>query len=201
MTKKFALRWLLFGILVILVVGLIYNRPALANLSVSETALKPAGAAYEINPDNSGVLWVTDYLGGEIRGINPATNEYDAFPVGGLPADGRQVGGWLWWVNEEDNKPYIGRVSTSSSDYKHWEIPSISYLFSSALDSLGRLFAVDINSPTLYRLDPNTEDPNLAELCTYILPVMAGSPERDWMVVAMISVMVLLANAIFSPLR
>lgn len=160
-------RTLVFVILISLVASLGFSTSARADLPVSETGLKPEGGSWEINPDPTGKLWITDYLGGEIRSVNPATGEYDAYAVGGSPVDARQAKGWLWWADALAG--FIGRLPASGGTAMHWQIPTAVILYSTYLDGQERLYVLDADAPSLYRLDASTN-----ELCTFTLPTQWG---------------------------
>lgn len=156
--RKFVLVLVCLSLLLSLTGGL-----AQADLQVSEAALNPTGAAYEINADDQGFLWISDYDAGEIWGVDPATGSYEVYPVGGAPSDARHVGDTLWWADGETD--VLGRASTLDGAYTHWRVPGVAGFYGTALDAQGRFWAVDYSGPFLYRLDPA-----LPQLCTIILP-------------------------------
>lgn len=136
---------------------------ARSNLDGLEAGLHPSGAAYEINPDDEGLLWISDFGAGQVWGVDPDSGSYEVYSVLGSPIDARQADGWLWWADGVNN--LLGRVSTSDGAYTHWQVTGVEGYYGTALDAEGRLWATDASSPLLYRLDPGQ-----AELCAYPLP-------------------------------
>lgn len=135
---------------------------AQAILVASETDLNTAGEPYEINLDDSGQLWVTEVLEGEVWKYDPTGDSYQVFSVENNPIDARQSGGWLWWADAMTNT--VGMVSTSDGTYTKWQIPYTNGFNGTSLDEQGRFYATDPFFPLLYRLDPTQ-----AQLCTFTL--------------------------------
>jgi streptogramin lyase len=136
---------------------------ARADLTASEADINSEGYAYEINPDDNGTLWISDFGAGEVWGVDPSSGAYEVYAVTGSPSDARQAGGWLWWADGLSN--ILGRVSTSDGSFTQWEVPDVTGFYGTNLDDQERLYAVDSSNPYLYRLDPGT-----SELCTYTMP-------------------------------
>ncbi len=143
------------------------SAPARADFQAFEAGLNPDGVAWEINPDSEGSLWISDYFAGEIWKVNPLTAQYQVYSTGGSPADARRDGDFFYWV--DGNK--IVR-SDLTGEYLSWTVSSNANLYSTAIDSLGRLWAIDFLDPHLYRLDPNPGALNTTqfEVCQYTMP-------------------------------
>jgi streptogramin lyase len=168
MLDNFLHRRIFTMVLVGLVCMLGITISARADLSVSEANLNPDSAAYEINPDPSRILWISDFTAGQIWGVNPTSGEYDIYNVTGYPGDARQAGGYLWWADGLSNM--IGRVSTNDHTFTKWEIPGANAFYGTNLDDLGRMYTVDSVDPILYRLDPDG-----AKICSFELPGLGAS--------------------------
>jgi len=168
MIKKLNTKGLLLVVLVSLVAVLGFTIRARADLTTSEADLNVDGYAYEINPDDAGKLWISDFGAGEVWGLNPTSGDYEIYPVGGYPSDARQAGGWLWWADGLSN--LLGRVSTSDFSFTQWEVPDVAGFYGTNVDDLGRLYAADVLNPNLYRLDPASD-----ELCNFTLPGLGAS--------------------------
>lgn len=152
------------GFLSMVVLGILIFR----ELFVVEARLNPEGAAYELNIDDQGKLWISDYKSGEIWGVNPVDGAFDIYPVGGSPMDARQKEGWLWWADSRSN--LLGRISIRDHTYYQWHVPDAYGFLGTNLDDQGRLYATDSSNPYLYQLDPSQ-----SELCTYTLPGYGAS--------------------------
>jgi streptogramin lyase len=150
-----------------LIIVLCFTTGARADLAVSEADLATDGAAYEINPDAQGMLWISDYSTGEVWGVDPTSGAYTSYDLGGAPVDARQADGWLWSADGLSNSLY--RVSTSNGDYTQWEVPDSYGFLGTSLDADGRFYATDNVFPYLYRLDPS------GELCIFDLQVDSAS--------------------------
>ncbi len=138
---------------------------ARADSGVSETALDPAGAAYEVNADAQGLLWISDYDKGQVRGLYAEDGYFEVYPVLGHPSDARHDGTHLWWVDAASN--IVGRASTADGTVTRWAVPGAAGFFGTALDAAGRLWFTAADASQLYRLDAAAAP---AELCTYTLP-------------------------------
>jgi streptogramin lyase len=163
MTGKLVFRVVLPLVLVSLAVVLGITTNARADLAGSEAGLNPNGRAFEINPDDIGILWITDSKASEVWGVDPSSGAYTVFPVGGSPIDAHRSGDWLWWADFNTNA--LGRVNTSTSAFSLWQVPGAINFSGTNLDTQGRLYVTDSTNPNLYRLDPAQ-----AELCTFALP-------------------------------
>ena len=137
---------------------------ALAALPASETALSEDGTAYEINPDNEGRLWITDYRAGEIWWVDPASGAYTRYtlPDSGNPSDARRSGDFFWWVDSVCKQ--ICRATVENGNYICWAVPEATEFFATAIDATGSLWVTDLNSSTFYRFVPGQNN-----LCTYHL--------------------------------
>lgn len=155
----------LLAVLACLAAALSLAPAARADVGVSETALDPAGAAFEVNIDAQGVLWISDYDRGQVRGLYPEEGYFEVYPVGGHPSDARHDGAHLWWVDAEGD--IVGRVSTVDGAVTRWAVPGAAGFYGTALDAAGRLWFAAFDTPQLYRLDTSAA---VAELCTYTVP-------------------------------
>lgn len=162
-------------ILTVLVILLVFSGDARANLDGSETGLRELGTAYEINPDDQGILWITDFGSpgtnlGEIWGLYPVEEPYfEVYPVGGHPSDARHDGTHLWWADAQSN--VLGRTSTVDLLSVHWEVPGAAGFYGTALDNQGRFWTIGNGTSILYRLDPAELATDPDQLCTFLLPV------------------------------
>ena len=75
----------------------IYLAPG-AEVIAGELPLDEAGAAYEINRDAQGSLWITDIGAGEIWQLDPAGGVYTIYHGISDPVDARRSEtGDIWW--------------------------------------------------------------------------------------------------------
>ena len=149
-----------------LAVGLGLAVTVSAGQEAFEAGLDPTGTAYEINRDDQGLFWISDFDSGQVWSVEPTSGTYEVYAVLGSPSDARQAGGWLWWADGMTN--ILGRVSTTDGAFTCWQVEGATGLFGTAVDGEGRLWVTSADSANLYRLDPTA-----AELCTFSLP--AGS--------------------------
>ena len=140
----------------------------LVNQTPAEARLNSSGAAIELNLDDVGRLWISDYKAKEIWGVDPTSGSFVSFTVSESPVDARQAGGWLWWADGHAN--FLGRIFVTDGSFTEWQIPDAPGFLGTNLDESGRLYATDSSNPYLYRLDPDHE-----ELCTYNLPGFGAS--------------------------
>ncbi len=155
------------AIVTCLVVLLGFAARARADLGAFEAALNPSGGAYEINPDQDGLLWISDQYAGEIWGVDPDSGSYQVYPVPVYPFDARHdaLNQYLWWADAETTSNILGRVSTTNGAYTLWQVPGAHGFYGSALDAAGRFWVMGFESPYLYRLDAAQ-----TELCRFTLP-------------------------------
>ena len=163
--QKFGLIRSLHVLLIGLGCGLVLPASASADLSGIETGLNPAGAAYEINADDQGWLWISDYDAKQVWGIDPTGENYQVYSYPGLgsPSDARRDGDWLWWVEGSSN--FISRISTNDGAFTRWQVSGATRFYGSAVDSEGRLWATSRSSSLLYNIDPE-----LGVQCSFLLP-------------------------------
>jgi streptogramin lyase len=138
---------------------------ASADMAATEMDLNPAGAAYEINPDAGGSLWISDYGAGQIWQVE-ASGAYTVYPVAPVsaPSDARRHGsGDVWFADGETNG--LGRLSPASLELTIWAIPDTEGLYGTAIDPTGRIWVTDATNPRLYRFEPSS-----GQICTYTLP-------------------------------
>jgi streptogramin lyase len=129
----------------------------------TEARLNPQGLAYELNLDEAGKLWISDFKAKQVWSVDPISGSYKVYHVSGSPVDARQAGGWLWWADGLSNT--VSQVSIDSGTYTEWKIPDAYGFLGTIVDDKGRLYATDSSNSYLYRLDPVQ-----AELCTFTLP-------------------------------
>jgi streptogramin lyase len=146
-----------------LAISLAFSPGAQGDLATLEADLNLSGAAYEINADDQGWLWISDLAAGQVWGVEPSSGHYSVYAVSGSPSDARHAGGWLWWADGASN--VLGRVSTRNGTVTRWAVPGADRFYGTAVDAGGRLWATDADSAQVYRLDADQ-----AELCTFALP-------------------------------
>ncbi len=135
---------------------------ALADLSAQEMPLNLSGVAYEIHPDGTGAVWITDYLSGELWKVNVAGDSATVYAVGGSPADASPDGlGNTWWVDGTAVKA----LKTADNSTRSWAIPGSSFLWGLGFDANGLVWAADAGLADIYSLNPSS-----GALCTYPLP-------------------------------
>jgi streptogramin lyase len=165
---------------------LVLVTPAGAGLPAQETELNQAGLAYELNQDSQGMLWVSEFLEGEIWRVDPVTGDYTIYPVSGQPSDARGDGaGHAWWADYDSN--HLGRLTLGDNhvDVDIWEITGSLGLYTTAIDSEGDIWVTDTYMAILYELDPDQAENNL---CIYTLPdngmggYMTVSGQSLWLV-------------------
>ena len=152
---------------------------------MQEADLNPDGTAYEINPDQQGGLWISDYWAGEVWYVNPLVTPttYTAYSTdtnpapditNSHPADAHRNGEYFWWVDGYSN--FIGQALVNTGEYTLWQItnPFLDpqneiFFYGMAIDASGRLWASDGFLGFIYSLSVDISN-NDAEVCTYILP-------------------------------
>lgn len=144
--------------------------PASAALPVEETGLLAGGAAYEINADEQGGLWISDFgpsvTGpvGEVWHVDAATQAYTVYSTGGEPADARRYADYFWWVDGGANvigRAAVGASSDTTVSLSTWTIPTTNgYFYGATLDDAGRLWATEANTIDyqFYSLEMGTPD-------------------------------------------
>src|SRR4030042_1181684 len=85
----------------------------------TEARLNSDGLAYELNIDEAGKLWISDFKAKQIWGVDPINGSYEVYTVSGSPVDARQAGGWLWWADGQSN--LIGEISPSGGWDTEWK--------------------------------------------------------------------------------
>ncbi len=145
--------------------GLTNADPSAGGVPGFEASLNPAGAAYEINVDDGGNLWISDYGAGEIWRVNAdsgATTIIQGIPS---PSDARlDPSGNLWWADYDNSR--LGRLVLGSDRAALWNLPGAGQPYGTQMDASGRVWVSDNKNPHLYRFD--LLDNN--ELCDYSLP-------------------------------
>ena len=156
--KRLGVQFLFVAILLIFA-GLVIASPFL--LSALETALNPAGQAYELNLDPSDNLIITDYGANEIWQLNPVTNNYTVYH-GALSAADAHVDstGNIWWTDVDGNR--LGRYDITNDMVTLWPFLDAQALLGLTIDDQDRVWLSDSFGPTLYRVDLTA-----SEVCTY----------------------------------
>ncbi len=137
-----------------------------ADLGAAEAPLNPEGGAFEINRDDQGWLWISDFDAEQVWGLDPQSGDYEIYDtssLGGSPSDARHDGTSLWWA--DGNGGTLGRISTQDGSYTNWQVPGEVRFYGTALDGEGRFWALEHLRPYLYRLDSAA-----GQLCSYTLP-------------------------------
>jgi streptogramin lyase len=123
--------------------------------------LTTGGAAYEVNPDAEGNLWVSVYEADEIWQVDWAGGTYTIYHDLAGAGDGKRgTAGHVWWTGYDDG--WLGRLSVDSGTVTTWTIPGAEYPWGIAFDDAGRVWVTDDGGPRVYRFDPAT-----TEVCTY----------------------------------
>lgn len=171
------MRWMICGFVIVILFSLLapsYPTQAAvpSPLAGREASLNSTGAAYEINLDAQGQLWITDYGStldqGEIWQVNPATSSYTVYMTIPNPSDARRdPNGNLWWVDAINGR--IGELPAGTADGLLWDLPVGAKPYGTAVDEYGRLWVSDSLNPALYRFEPGTNN-----LCAYSLPDQAS---------------------------
>ncbi|MFN2222490.1 MAG: hypothetical protein ACK2UH_08065, partial [Candidatus Promineifilaceae bacterium] len=133
--------------------------------------LKVNGRAWELNGDDKGHLWISDYDAGEIWHLNPATDVYTAYRGLNWASDGRlDASGDLWWVNYDEYN--FGRLDLDSDVRTIWPLTGTipGNVTGLNFDGQGRVWIPDLTRSDLYRFDPQSD-----EFCHYQLPNNSSS--------------------------
>jgi streptogramin lyase len=134
--------------------------------SSQEAPLNPNGAAYEVNIDSTGQLWISDLDAGEIWGVNPGTGAYTVYQgIQALSDARRDASGMVWWGDWDEGR--FGRLDPATGDATWWVAPGVIGLYGTQVDDgTGDFWVAGRDAPYLYRFDPGT-----SQLCTYTLPL------------------------------
>jgi len=155
--------------LVVLLLGLGITGRARAGISAQAMQLNPNGSAIEVHSDAQGMLWISDFLAGEIWKVTTAGDGYTAYAVGGHPADAQPDGqGAVWWVDGGNHS--LGRLNLADNTIQVWNVSVSTVLWGLGFDASGKIWLTDSGSANIYRFDPSN-----SETCTYPLPM--GSAE------------------------
>jgi streptogramin lyase len=138
--------------------------------SAAEMALnQETGTAYEVNGDESGALWISDYDADEIWQVDPVQGVYTIYQGIAAPSDARpDNSGAVWWGDADSNR--FGRLSTTSVEKTLWEVPDIDGLYGTQIDQDGRFWATGFYEPLLFGFELQT-----TQLCTYTIPEIFSS--------------------------
>ena len=136
---------------------------------ILDMKLNQEGEAYEVNQDEFGHLWISDYGAGEIWQVNPAGGVYTIYHGISAPSDARSDGnGTVWWGDAGSN--HLGRLSTTSLDMTLWEVPGVDGLYGTQIDQDGRFWATGFYDPLLFSFELQS-----TQLCTYTIPGIYSS--------------------------
>lgn len=142
-------------------------------ITVLESDLNPDGGVYEVNTGPDGLLWVSDYLAGEIRAYAPDGSAATVYSGLGAVADARAAGGGMvWYVDQDAGR--LARLDTAAQTVTSWPLPAGGFSGSgTALDGAGRVWLADFGQSMLVRFAPGS-----GEMCTYDTSALAsgGSP-------------------------
>ena len=83
------------------------------------------------------------------------------------PSDARRDGANFWWLDSLNS--LIGRASVVGGAYTYWEVPDAYWLYGTAIDATGALWASDVSQPYVYKLSVNQAG-TTGVLCTYPIP-------------------------------
>lgn len=165
---------------------------------VDEAKLIGNISPYEINPDGTGLLWITDYglietddegkitqeIPGVIWSVNPNTRQYTSYSIDyraiyplretnlGHPVDARTANNILWWADGDTN--FIGRADLTDGEYTLWEIPDADWFYGTAIDDQGRLWVSDAIQNKILSLVVDSDIPS-GNVCTYDLPANSNT--------------------------
>ena len=159
---------LIFKVLFLIIFFLTISFPVQAALPALEASLNTQGGARQINLDNQGGLWISDFEAGEVWWVDPQTDQHSIYTTTLYPHDARRSGDYFWWADGGDI-PLIGKAAVSNGAYTLWQVPDAFWLYGTAVDAAGRLWVTDRILPSLFRLTDvpaSTSD----ELCIYALP-------------------------------
>ena len=141
--------------------------PAAADLLVQEADLNPDGTAYEVNPDQQGGLWISDYWAGEVWYVNllitPTTYTAYSTDTNSAPDITTAIqlmpteveifsGGWIAIPISSDRLRLIPATTTYSKFQIHIQIHWIIIFLCYVIDSPGRLWASDGSKAFIYSL-------------------------------------------------
>ena len=94
---------------------------AAADLAGREMDLQQSGQAWELNSDQTGHLWISEYGLDEIWQLNPATDVYTIYEKIDGASDARlDTGGDLWWA--DFNNYGFGRLDLDSGIRTTWPL-------------------------------------------------------------------------------
>jgi streptogramin lyase len=130
-------------------------------IPAQETGLNPSGTAYELNRDEQGDLWISDYGADQIWQVTPATGVYTIYQDMANATDARRdAAGMVWWT--DTNSGNLGRISPSAGTVTTWTLPAESPR-AIAFDGAGQVWITDFYQ--VHRFRPGT-----GEVCTYPVP-------------------------------
>jgi len=126
----------------------------------------PGGDAWELNRDQNGHLWISDYGAEEVWDLNPVTDVYTIYEQLSGASDGRlDANGDLWWADYDNYE--FGRLELGTLQATIWPLTGTIQGNVSGLnfDDQGRVWVTDKNQSNLFRFDPGSD-----ELCYYEMP-------------------------------
>jgi streptogramin lyase len=132
-----------------------------------------SGTVYEINRDDAGKLYVTNWGAGQIWRVDPVSSTYSRFDGLGRPNDARpDSAGNIWFTDWAS--PMLGRISVGPNptlttwDLSTWDPSRTFNLGGLAIDANGWIWFSELGeagTQLLYRFNPGTK-----RLCGYTLP-------------------------------
>lgn len=164
--------------------GLLFSssQPVRAGLPVEEYNLNPTGSTYEINADESGGLWISDYAAspGEIIHVNAADGSRTVYSItwndsvsglrNGSPSDARGFQNYFVWSDNVEE--VVGRATNPEGAFTIWSVDSLTGIddpvsfYSTIVDASGSIWALDTGNPRVVRVTPNASDSS-ASICMF----------------------------------
>jgi streptogramin lyase len=130
-----------------------------------EAALNHSGQVWEINLDDAGNLWISDFKADEIWQVHPASGAYTIYQELQAPADARlDASGNLWWGDGVEGR--FGRLDLATGTAHWWLTPGADSLFGTQIDDQGNFWVAGWAVPALFKFQPEA-----GQLCTYTLPL------------------------------
>jgi virginiamycin B lyase len=147
---------------------LLFSIASATAIPAHEAALNPDGAAYEVNRDDRGDLWISDDGAAEIWQVNPPTGAYTVYQGLSHASDARMdAAGSVWWTDASaDNK--LGRISLGAGKVTTWTLTATGKTWGIGFDEAGNVWTTDFNDGVVFRFTPGSGDKG--ELCAYPMP-------------------------------
>ena len=141
---------------------------------VREADLDFYGAAYEVNRDISGNLYVSDPGAQKIWKINPSSGNYVTYSFSQSVRDAQiDNSNRIWWTNNSDT---FGYVNPSNSTVTQWTLTSDAPYTLQALtpDNQGGVWIGEFGGDRLFHFNPVS-----LSLCVYDFGPIGGLYARD----------------------